>query len=100
MLRDHKVADSSAKKRSGEPINSRQAETKGTIMNTKHQIRIQIIDFKKGISLGTMNVNVSEEYYEQIRSLSGYNAAEYGLEVHETLDQPVYLSIKAVSEEV
>jgi len=47
-----------------------------------------------------MNVNVSEEYYDKIRSLSGYNAAEYGLEINETLDQPVYLSIKAVSEEI
>tara|TARA_S200002703_G_scaffold151394_1_gene150738 strand:+ start:317 stop:535 length:219 start_codon:yes stop_codon:yes gene_type:complete len=69
-------------------------------MNTKHQIRIQIIDFRKGISLGTMHVDVSEEYYDKIRSLSGYNEAEYGLEIHETLDQPVYLSIKAVSKEV
>jgi len=69
-------------------------------MNNKYQIKTQIIDFKKGISLGTLSVNVSEEYYDKIRSLSGYNAAEYGLEVHETQDQPVYLSIKAISEEV
>ena len=69
-------------------------------MNIKHQIRIQIIDFKKVISLGTMRIDVSKEYYDKIRNLSGYNAADYGLEIEETQDQPVYLSIKAVSEEV
>lgn len=69
-------------------------------MNTKHQIRIQIIDFKKGISLDTIHVDVSKEYYDKIRSLSGYNAADYGIEIEETQDQPVYLSIKAISEEV
>ena len=77
-------------------------------MNIKHQIRIQIIDFKKGISLGTMNVDVSKEYYDKIRSLSGYNAngkgeylkSGYGHEIEETQDQPVYVGIQAISEEV
>jgi len=69
-------------------------------MNIKHKIRIQIIDFKKGISPDTIHIDVSKEYYDKIRSLSGYHAADYGLEIEETQDQPVYLSIKAISEEV
>jgi|21_taG_2_1085346.scaffolds.fasta_scaffold02113_20 hypothetical protein len=69
-------------------------------MNYKYQIKTQIIDFKKGISLGTLSVNVSEEYYDKIRSLTGYNDKEYGLQIEDTEDQPVYIAIRAIEKDM
>lgn len=69
-------------------------------MNDKYQIKTQIIDFKKGISLGTLSVNVSEEYYDKIRSLTGYNDKKYGFQIEDTEDQPVYIAIRAIEKDM
>lgn len=67
-------------------------------MENPYQIRFQIIDFKKGISLDNMTFNVSKEQYDKIRSLSGYNPEKYGFSIDYTVDQPVYLAVRALNE--